>query len=94
MVNNCLAYNRKDTMFYRAGVKMREQGGIVIDQARKDYPDLSSATTLDQLEHLPEPEQGDMHQQQHQQQPSTGGGKTKKRERNARVRNDSEVQPR
>lgn len=40
MVNNCLAYNRKDTMFYRAGLKMREQGGALIEQARKDYPEL------------------------------------------------------
>lgn len=40
MVNNCLAYNRKDTMFYRAGIKMKEQGGILIEQARKDYPEL------------------------------------------------------
>lgn len=40
MVNNCLAYNRKDTMFYRAGVKMKEQGGALTEQARKDYPEL------------------------------------------------------
>ncbi|XP_034936792.1 peregrin [Chelonus insularis] len=39
MVNNCLAYNRKDTMFYRAGLKMREQGGALIEQVRKDYPE-------------------------------------------------------
>lgn len=25
MVNNCLAYNSKETVFYRAGVKMRDQ---------------------------------------------------------------------
>lgn len=41
MVNNCLAYNRKDTMFYRAGIKMKEQGGVLIEQARKDYPELN-----------------------------------------------------
>ncbi|XP_043464131.1 bromodomain-containing protein 1 [Leptopilina heterotoma] len=40
MANNCLAYNRKDTMFYRAGVKMKEQGIILFEQARKDYPEL------------------------------------------------------
>lgn len=40
MVNNCLAYNRKDTMFYRAGIKMKEQGGALIEQTRKDYPEL------------------------------------------------------
>ena len=51
MVNNCLAYNRKDTMFYRAGVKMREQGGSLIEQARKDYPELDSVVKSE-----PEPE--------------------------------------
>lgn len=25
MVNNCLAYNSKETVFYRAGIKMRDQ---------------------------------------------------------------------
>ncbi|XP_046465542.1 bromodomain-containing protein homolog [Neodiprion pinetum] len=41
MVSNCLAYNRKDTMFYRAGVRMREQGGALIEQARKDHPEFN-----------------------------------------------------
>lgn len=36
MVNNCLAYNAKETVFYRAGVKMRDQGGALIRQARRD----------------------------------------------------------
>lgn len=36
MVNNCLAYNSKETFFYRAGVKMRDQGGALIRQARRD----------------------------------------------------------
>lgn len=48
MVNNCLAYNRKDTMFYRAGVKMKEQGGILIEQIRKDYPDLDPVSESEQ----------------------------------------------
>lgn len=49
MVNNCLAYNRKDTMFYRAGVKMKEQGGALIDQARKDYPELDPVIESEQV---------------------------------------------
>ncbi|KAM0731850.1 Bromodomain-containing protein-like protein [Formica fusca] len=49
MVSNCLAYNRKDTMFYRAGIKMKEQGGALIDQARKDYPDLDPVTESEQV---------------------------------------------
>ncbi|XP_043263662.1 peregrin-like isoform X3 [Colletes gigas] len=48
MVNNCLAYNRKDTMFYRAGIKMKEQGGTLIEQARKDYPDLDPVSESEQ----------------------------------------------
>ncbi|XP_033332606.1 bromodomain-containing protein 140 [Megalopta genalis] len=48
MVNNCLAYNRKDTMFYRAGIKMKEQGGALIEQARKDYPDLDPVSESEQ----------------------------------------------
>ncbi|KAG7207942.1 hypothetical protein KM043_009529 [Ampulex compressa] len=48
MVNNCLAYNRKDTMFYRAGVKMKEQGSALIEHARKDYPELDPITESEQ----------------------------------------------
>lgn len=25
MISNCLAYNSKDTIFYKAGIKMRDQ---------------------------------------------------------------------
>lgn len=49
MVNNCLAYNRKDTMFYRAGMKMKEQGGALIEQVRKDYPELDSVTEVEPI---------------------------------------------
>lgn len=48
MVNNCLAYNRKDTMFYRVGMKMKEQGGVLIEQARKDYPELDAVPESEQ----------------------------------------------
>lgn len=36
MISNCLAYNAKDTIFYRAGLRMRDQGGAIIRSARKD----------------------------------------------------------
>ncbi|XP_069684032.1 peregrin isoform X2 [Periplaneta americana] len=36
MINNCMAYNSRDTIFYRAAVKMRDQGGALIRQARRD----------------------------------------------------------
>lgn len=29
MISNCLAYNNKDTVFYRAGLKMRDQVSVV-----------------------------------------------------------------
>jgi bromodomain and PHD finger-containing protein 1 len=48
MVSNCLAYNRKDTMFYRAGIKMKEQGGALIEQIRKDHPDLEPVSESEQ----------------------------------------------
>ncbi len=35
MAENCLSYNERDTMFYRAGVKLRDQGGCIIRQARR-----------------------------------------------------------
>jgi len=49
MVSNCLAYNRKDTMFYRAGMKMKEQGGVLIEQIRKDYPELDPVSESEQV---------------------------------------------
>lgn len=36
MIRNCLLYNDKDTIFYKAGVKMKEQGGIIFRQSRKE----------------------------------------------------------
>ena len=52
MIENCLNYNSKDTVFYRAGVKLREQGGIIIRHARRsiDAIGFDAATGL----HLPE----------------------------------------
>ena len=35
MISNCIAYNFKDTVFYKAGVRLRELGGIIIRQARR-----------------------------------------------------------
>lgn len=49
MVSNCLEYNRKDTVFYRAGIKMREQGGALIEQARKEYPELDPVIESEQV---------------------------------------------
>ncbi|XP_075690199.1 peregrin isoform X4 [Rhinoderma darwinii] len=35
IVNNCIKYNSKDTIFYRAAVRLREQGAAIIRQARR-----------------------------------------------------------
>jgi bromodomain and PHD finger-containing protein 1 len=34
MVENCLTYNERDTIYFRAGVRMRDTGGSIIRQAR------------------------------------------------------------
>jgi bromodomain and PHD finger-containing protein 1 len=34
MVENCLTYNERETIYFRAGVKMRDAGGSIIRQAR------------------------------------------------------------
>ncbi|KAM5332787.1 bromodomain-containing protein 1 isoform 4-T4 [Glossophaga mutica] len=35
IVDNCMRYNAKDTVFYRAAVRLRDQGGAVLRQARR-----------------------------------------------------------
>ncbi len=35
IVNNCLKYNAKDTVFYRAALRLREAGGAVLRHARR-----------------------------------------------------------
>uniref|UniRef100_A0A3P9MLE5 Bromodomain and PHD finger containing, 1 n=1 Tax=Oryzias latipes TaxID=8090 RepID=A0A3P9MLE5_ORYLA len=35
IVNNCLKYNAKDTVFYRAALRLREMGGAVIRAAKR-----------------------------------------------------------
>ncbi|XP_045771178.1 bromodomain-containing protein 1 isoform X2 [Maniola jurtina] len=36
MIDNCLTYNNKDTVFYKAGIKMRDQCAPIFRQARRD----------------------------------------------------------
>ncbi|XP_053962846.1 bromodomain-containing protein homolog isoform X1 [Anastrepha ludens] len=36
MIQNCLAYNNKDTVFYRAGIRMRDQAAPLFQQVRKE----------------------------------------------------------
>ncbi|XP_012676288.1 peregrin isoform X1 [Clupea harengus] len=35
IVNNCLKYNAKDTVFYRAALRLRETGSFILRQARR-----------------------------------------------------------
>lgn len=35
IVNNCLKYNAKDTVFYRAALRLREMGAVVLRAARR-----------------------------------------------------------
>lgn len=101
MVDNCLAYNRKDTMFYRAGVKMREQCSPIIQQTRKDYPEFDIPFNE---RHLIETKVKDEDEEEeevgHKENRSaintsvTSGLKGRKKEKSARVRNDSETRNR
>ncbi|XP_041819851.1 bromodomain-containing protein 1 isoform X2 [Chelmon rostratus] len=36
IVDNCMKYNSKDTYFYRAAVRLRDQGGVLLRKARRD----------------------------------------------------------
>ncbi|XP_070611468.1 bromodomain-containing protein 1 isoform X5 [Erythrolamprus reginae] len=36
IIENCMKYNAKDTIFYRAAVRLRDQGGVVLRQARRE----------------------------------------------------------
>lgn len=52
IVDNCMRYNAKDTVFYRAAVRLRDQGGVVLRQARRQVDSIGfeAASGL----HLPE----------------------------------------
>lgn len=52
IVDNCMKYNAKDTVFYRAAVRLRDQGGVVLRQARRQVESIGfeEASGL----HLPE----------------------------------------
>uniref|UniRef100_A0A8C5MJ99 Bromodomain containing 1 n=1 Tax=Leptobrachium leishanense TaxID=445787 RepID=A0A8C5MJ99_9ANUR len=36
IIENCMKYNAKDTMFFRAAVRLRDQGGVLLRQARRE----------------------------------------------------------
>ncbi|VEN51779.1 unnamed protein product [Callosobruchus maculatus] len=45
MIANCLAYNNRDTVFYRAAIKMRDQCGVIFRQAKKELENAGLLTT-------------------------------------------------
>ncbi|KAM7181971.1 bromodomain-containing protein 1 isoform 3-T4 [Macrochelys suwanniensis] len=52
IIDNCMKYNAKDTIFYRAAVRLRDQGGVVLRQARRDAEGIGYNN--DTGMHLPE----------------------------------------
>uniref|UniRef100_A0A8K9Y3B5 Bromodomain and PHD finger containing, 1 n=1 Tax=Oncorhynchus mykiss TaxID=8022 RepID=A0A8K9Y3B5_ONCMY len=57
IVNNCLKYNAKDTVFYRAALRLREMGGAVIRTARRQAERIG--LDYDTGMHLPREPNGD-----------------------------------
>lgn len=59
IVANCMKYNAKDTVFYRAGVRLRDQGGALLRRTRRDAEatgfDPHSAMLLDEPPKLEPP---------------------------------------
>lgn len=52
MIRNCLAYNNKDTIFYRAGVRMRDQCAPLFRTARKELESGGLVETQKTDDHL------------------------------------------
>ncbi|XP_061178694.1 peregrin-like isoform X4 [Saccostrea echinata] len=59
IIRNCMKYNAKDTVFYRAAVKLRDQGGAVIRTARRTAErvgyDPATGLHMEQVPTVPEP---------------------------------------
>lgn len=59
IVDNCMKYNSKDTYFYRAAVRLRDQGGALLRKARRDVEkigfDSESGMHLDEAPKIKAP---------------------------------------
>lgn len=44
IIDNCMKYNSKDTYFYRAAVRLRDQGGALLRKARRDIEKIGFDT--------------------------------------------------
>lgn len=44
IIDNCMKYNSKDTYFYRAAIRLRDQGGALLRKARRDVEKIGFDT--------------------------------------------------
>jgi bromodomain and PHD finger-containing protein 1 len=51
MIKNCLAYNNKDTIFYKSGMKMKDQGNVIFRAARKELEQSGLLEQQDLIAH-------------------------------------------
>lgn len=59
IINNCMTYNAKDTVFYRAALKMKDQGNLILGQAHKQIERVQYDLTGGVHIELPPDEQND-----------------------------------
>ena len=64
MIQNCLAYNNKDTVFYRAGIRMRDQATPLFQQAREALAKegLLDSSQSDCKDHVEKEVEEELHQ--------------------------------
>ncbi|KAI8119161.1 hypothetical protein FF38_02406 [Lucilia cuprina] len=64
MIQNCLAYNNKDTVFYRAGIRMRDQANPLFQQAREALAreGLLDTSQTDSTDHVEKEIEDELHQ--------------------------------
>lgn len=64
MIQNCLAYNNKDTVFYRAGIRMRDQANPLFQQAREALAreGLLDSSQSDSIDHVEKEIEDELHQ--------------------------------
>ncbi|XP_016326200.1 peregrin-like [Sinocyclocheilus anshuiensis] len=83
IVNNCLKYNAKDTVFYRAALRLREAGAAVLRQARRQAERIGFDYETGM--HLPrEPSPDSPHERERERQ------RDRDRERSASLIDDEE----
>lgn len=44
IIDNCMKYNSKETYFYRAAIRLRDQGGALLRKARRDVEKIGFDT--------------------------------------------------